>query len=95
MADKSNYFLAKYCLTTGIVRFLGEPSIGVGDRYIVYRAGNGIRSLFLLDIDCFTTLEAAKIKAEAMRQARIASLKKSLAKLEKLSFAEPKVKSWA
>lgn len=40
----------------------------------------------ILDGDWHRTLEAAQTRAEEMRQAKIASLKKQIAKLEKMNF---------
>lgn len=85
-------WITKYALTEGIREAdvdqpSAEPSMVVeepksNDRYRQYFHGEGR--------EWHRTREAAEAKAEQMRQAKIASLKKQIAKLERLSFgAQP------
>ena len=76
-------WITKYALTTGIVQIEAETthtSVMIGDRNrtnaCYFHEGREWHRFF----------EAAKVRAEEMRVAKIASLRKSIAKLEKVSF---------
>lgn len=75
-------FITKYALSAGV---LEVDSKDAGDGMIEYNGGG--YTCYAHGDDWHATPYAAKIKAEAMRVARIASLKKQIAKLEKLAFA--------
>lgn len=78
-----SYFITKYALTEGI-RIIDNDSYGVdggmlwNNRDGYYFHGEGK--------EWHRTKESAVKRAEEMRLAKIASLKKSIAKLEKLKF---------
>ena len=78
-------WITKYALTEGIFEVDAEFREGdtmisykLDDRYSQYAHGEGR--------EWCATEAAAKERAEDMRKARIASLRKSIAKLEKLRF---------
>jgi len=75
-------YCVKYCLTKGIFKVAGE----VKDRgWFMSRSELGwYNSLSEKEWD--HTLEGAQAKAEVLRQKRITSLKKSLAKMETLEI---------
>ena len=76
------YWLTKYALSKGITAELGEllaghkTSLKVADYYGYFHLGK----------DAFETEQEAKTVAEVMRTKKIASLKKSIAKLEQMEF---------
>lgn len=76
------FYVTKYALTQGIYEIDGETVIGA------YVKGCGSDASFwgALGTDACETHDAAVLRAEKMRSARIASLKKSIEKLEKLTF---------
>lgn len=75
-------WITKYALTSGIIEVNDAEESGDmicykhGSPYVQYAHGE----------DWWTNFEVAKNRAEQMRQAKIASLKKQIAKLEKLEF---------
>lgn len=73
-------FLTKYALTQGILEVEAEATTGLD----VIRVKMGGYSNYYHKNDWHLTREEALLRAEQMRQTRIASLKKSIAKLEKL-----------
>lgn len=75
-------YITKYALTVGVKEVDARD---VGDGMIEYNEGG--YTCYAHGDDWHATPYAAKIKAEAMRAAKIASLKKQIAKLEKLAFA--------
>ncbi len=77
-------FIAKYALTKGIIEKEAEiSSYRDGSKY-AYVKGEFFG--YNMSKDAFYNYEDAIQKAEGMRQKKIASLKKQIAKLEKLSF---------
>lgn len=75
-------YITKYALTKGIEEVEGKI-FGVGGTAFSWGAYGYAHG----PNEWSYTLAEAKVVAEARRVARIASLKKSIAKLEKLSFA--------
>jgi hypothetical protein len=78
------YWVTKYALTKGIF----EAEVDVTDEYAYQRMGN-LRVQYRLNRDCHETWDDALFKSDEMRNAKIASLRKQIAKLEKLKFAPP------
>ena len=74
------YFITKYALSVGIEEIecqdTTDPRVKRGDKWNYFHNG-----------DWHDTREVAIKRAEEMRCKKIASLKKSIAKLEKLKFA--------
>lgn len=77
-------FITKYALTEGIKEVETDVRKNeVGNyEYVLY----GNYSFFRIGSDAFTDKSEALKKAEEMRQNKIASLRKQIEKLEKLSF---------
>lgn len=76
-------FVTKYALTVGIeektVEDVGDGAMrDIGAGFTTYYHGEGR--------DWHLTIEGAKLRAEEMRTKKLASLRKSLAKLEALRF---------
>lgn len=87
-------YVTRYALTEGIQRYENaEHCVGTNPGMVRVR-GAGPLPLFLHGEgkDWHRTPESALKRAEQMRQAKIASLKKQLAKLEKLTFDVPEKK---
>lgn len=86
MTERFTAYITKYALTSGIKQvevedcFDSAPDMirEVAERFPAYYHGD----------DWHRTREEAVQRAEEMRKAKIASVKKQLARLEKLSFAE-------
>lgn len=74
-------YVTKYALTKGITIADGDTSTAHPDMF----RGKGVWEFYHGD-DWHETEQAAKDRAEAMRVKKIASLKKQLARLEKLKF---------
>jgi hypothetical protein len=70
-------YLTRYALTSGVQRF---------DWVIDYSAGRGRVGDFTCGKDLFFSRAEAITRAEKMRTAKIASLKKQIARLEALTF---------
>lgn len=82
------YYISKYALSVGIEEFdlPVEPNERGGVWFLEhspYRCHSYSRNEWHLDYP------SAAARAEQMRVAKIASLKKQIAKLEKLTFMEP------
>jgi len=75
-------WVTKYALSGGIAKKEGDRSRSDSEYFRV----EGEYNLYRIGRDCFQTRAAAEVRAEAMRKDRIESLKKQIAKLEKLSF---------
>ena len=80
-------WITKYALTNGIQEAEGEVSSVSQRMFVVSRARAVTFDQCFHGEDWHTTREAAIARAEKMRLARIASLKKSLIAMEKLSFS--------
>lgn len=82
MSDIFTGYVTKYALTSGILKVMLEETDAPGmvkdtrQRYATYYHGN----------DWWRTREDAVKRAEAMRQDKLKSLRKSIAKLEALDF---------
>jgi hypothetical protein len=85
-------WITKYALTTGIFEVNGEPiQDGATIKYRRASSSSSFRSGFILPEyahgkDFHETPELAILRANEMRVAKIASLKKQIAKLEKMTF---------
>lgn len=78
-------YITKYALTGGI--FAVEANI---DRDMIsYRRDGAHFTDYAHAGEWHRTFEEAATKAEDMRKRKIASLQKSIAKMEKLTFGEP------
>lgn len=79
------YYLTKYCLSDGKIHaFEDDPSRS--DEKYIRRKGDAF-GMFVLGRDCFVSRDEALADAEKRRDAKIASLKKQLAKLEVRTFS--------
>lgn len=84
-------WITKYALTNGIEAVQAEWCGDVSAEMITYGYGDGYMH-FVHGSDWHRTPEAALARAEEMRTAKIASLKNSMAKLERMTFVAPKEK---
>lgn len=82
--EKIKAWVTKYALTSGIMLVDGVVNHGINSELLKYGNYNAV-----LPPDWHRTKEAALERAEAMRKAKIAALKKSLNKLERLTFEVP------
>lgn len=78
----TTYYVSKYALSGRIEEFEGGPWEHDA-RYIKLTNKPG---LFVLGRSVHETLDGARQAAEAMRDKKIASLKKRISKIEKLKF---------
>lgn len=77
-------YISKYALSTGIQ----EKEVETYDNIYARETGSVFGRFFgRIGRDCHKTREEAVAKAKSMRKAKIASLKKQIAKLESLTFA--------
>ncbi len=83
-SDIKRIWVTSHALTAGIIE-VPEAEIGFDDAMASWRIPNGYR-MHAHGNNFHLTREAAVKRAEEMRVKKIASLKKSIAKLEKLSF---------
>jgi hypothetical protein len=79
--ETRTYYLTKYALSAGIKAVLCESPSSDG-----YCRPADYYSYFKLGRDIFETLAEAQADAEARRIKKIASLKKQIAKLEKMTL---------
>jgi hypothetical protein len=79
--EKITAYVTKYALTKGIYKKKGEVTHGISSSMFCYDNYSAVRSN-----DWHRTLDEAKARAEEMRVAKIATLKKAIARLEKLRF---------
>ena len=82
-------WVTKYALTDGIQKVAGTVCHETCSTLLSYQARNGYHGWTALvhGKDWHRTPEAALARAEEMRKAKIASLKKSIAKLEAMTFS--------
>lgn len=80
--ERFTAYITKYALTEGIFEAEGEESNG----YFYYGKGGYDRNQACPE-DWHRTREEAVARAEDMRKRKIASLKKSIAKMEALRFS--------
>jgi hypothetical protein len=79
-------FITKYALTTGITVVAGvEHCTSISERMISYQPKGSMR-ICVHKPDWHETQAEAKARFEAMRKAKLAALKKQIAKLEALDF---------
>ena len=83
--EKVKAWVTKYALSSGIEFVNGEVNHNVSSSMLSY----GVRCV-AHGKDWHRTPEAALARAEEMRTAKIASLKKQIAKLEKMTFTAPR-----
>lgn len=84
---KVKVFITKYALTKGI--FTAEVEIKETDgRY--FAVDQGKWCIYYHKPDFHLTYKEAKARAEEMQRKKIASLKKQLARVQNLTFEEPK-----
>jgi hypothetical protein len=81
-------WVTKYALTEGIEVVEAEWCADISDKMITY-GGNGYSRQSAHGNDWHRTPEAALARAEEMRAAKVVSLKKSLAKMERMTFVAP------
>ena len=86
-------WVTKYALTEGIEVVDAEVCHDVSSQMISY-GDKGYGAQFAHGKDWHRTPEAALTRAEEMRKAKIASLRKSIEKLERMTFTAPNV-IWA
>lgn len=81
-------YVTKYAMTQGILGpFDVIESNADEDKYVFVRRSPGAyKEFFSLGTNAFECLDDAKDAAEAMRQKKLASLRKSIAKIEALKF---------
>jgi hypothetical protein len=83
--EKIKAYITQYALTKGVIAVDAEVC---SDTMIAY--GNvGYGSHYAHGSDWHRTPEAALARAEEMRKAKIASLRKSIAKMEAMTFKAP------
>ena len=88
MADTFEGFVTKYALTSGIIRNRLSPTavdglvVDASSRYHIAYHGEGK--------EWHRTWESAVARAEEMCKAKLASMRRSMAKIEALTFTEPK-----
>lgn len=78
----TTYYVTKYALTAGILKV--EGVVGSGETMLVFKRKDSTYREYVHDKDFHSTLEAANLRAEEMRQKRITSTEKSLDKLRKM-----------
>jgi hypothetical protein len=84
MNDKKYLWVSKYALTTGITKHEWDGRVS-GNGIVTPDLDNRLWTLFL-GTDVHETEQEAIEHAEKMRLRKIESIKKQLAKLEKLTF---------
>jgi hypothetical protein len=77
-------YITKYALTAGIMEV--EAKGTVQEDMVLYRPADACYDQYAHNGEWCKDIDSAKAKAEQMRIAKIASLKKQIAKLEKLEF---------
>jgi len=81
-------WVTKYALTSGIHKVSGEVRHETSSKMLRYiKTSSGRHYSFARGNEWHRTPEAALERAEKMREAKIAALKKSLAKLEVKTFS--------
>jgi len=85
--ERITAWVTKYALTDGIEIVSAEHCSDINDGMISY--GNGYSAQTAHGKDWHITREAAIARAEEMRKAKIASLKRSICKLESMTFIAP------
>ena len=83
MAEKTKVWITKYALSQGITEHMAEIKEGSAYPGAPFMSFYG----FVIGKDAHLTREEAVAAAEKQRQKKIASVKKQLTALEKLSFA--------
>lgn len=81
----ATYYVTKYALTAGILKVNGEPSKD-GSFISFKRGGNSWLAEYAHGKDFHSTLEAANLRVEEIRQKKIISAEKTLDKLRKMGI---------
>ena len=84
MTERIDGYSTKHALTEGIKRV----QMTVLDETAIHGSGRNIEVLYGEGVEWHRTLRSAVRRAEEMRVAKIASLRKSIARLEELRFGE-------
>lgn len=81
-------FITKYALTYGIKEIEAKitPFDREGGKTAEYAREPGGYNSYVIGNEAFRSLGEAKMKAEEMRKRKIESLKKQIAKMEKIKF---------
>jgi uncharacterized protein (DUF2336 family) len=80
-------FVTKYALTSGILQRPLDHCDRENERYVWVKDANALNgSMMFAGHDWHRDEASAKARAEEMRKSKIASLRKQLAALEKLTF---------
>jgi len=88
--EKFTAWITKYALTTGIDVVEAEWCNDISESMISYRSEDSFRTgLYAHGKEWHRTQEAAVARAEEMRLAKIANLRKQMAKLEHMQFVAP------
>lgn len=82
-----DYFITKYALSTGIFTVSKKDFTHTASGGIYGKRGPGYVSQGFYGVDFHVDMESAIQRANEMRVKKIASLKKQIAKLEKLDFS--------
>lgn len=85
----SKYYVTKYALTGGIMLVDGERVGDRGEMLCRHQPGSLQQYFHGCGKEFHNTFDEAVARANEMRIAKIASMKKKLAKLEKMEFSEP------
>jgi len=81
------FWITKYALSGGIEK-IGAAKTGIREGVLLAKPrGHIFDAILYLGKNIFDNEADAKAAAEAMREKKIASLKKQIAKLEKVSFS--------
>ena len=80
-------WVTKYALTSGIQKVIGTVCHETSSTMLRYSDTANSCKEFLHGTDWHRTPEAALARAEEMRKKKIAGLKKSIAKLEAMTFS--------
>ena len=82
-----SFFISKYALTGGIKEADGTICIGLsGTEY--FRKTGSVGPLLVVGKDAHETRQAAVDAAEFLRARKLASLRRQIAKIESISFAQ-------
>lgn len=85
--QKITAYITKYALSNGKILKIEARLCGdVSNTMIAYRTEGSTYDQFAHDTDWHSTLPEAIAKANEMRVKKIASLKKQIAKLDKMTF---------
>jgi hypothetical protein len=78
-------YITKYALTTGIIEVLEDPSHTWNNRTLIVQSPHG-HNIAYSESEWFFDRQEALAQARKMRDAKIKSLEKKLAKLKSMEF---------